>query len=189
MRNTSFSLELYTPITSATNQLITLVLLCISPQRNYCKLPSHLIIPYSYMPWKRCAICLPAVRFSLLCVLRNVFNVSRRSWGREGHAKLFWSSVKAIFFFFFISLVEKLWFSLGSLRGLSLFHFWECAQHIQMRPHYFSNWALQFTRAIFKGCVNAFHLNHIGNVVSKSTVLASRTLMTKIISTGKSLPD
>lgn len=75
--------------------------------------------------------------------------------------------------------MEKLWFSLRSLRGLSLLHFWEwCATHSNVTSHYFNNWALQFARAVFKSCVNALHLNHISHAVTQSTALASRTLIT-----------
>lgn len=41
----AFSLE---HLTSATNMLITLVLVCVSPQRDHCKLLCHLIILQSY---------------------------------------------------------------------------------------------------------------------------------------------
>lgn len=40
----AFSPELYTPLTSATNKVITVVLVCVSPLRDHCKLLCHLII-------------------------------------------------------------------------------------------------------------------------------------------------
>lgn len=40
----AFSQELYTPLTLATNKLITVVLVCVSPLRDHHKLLCHLII-------------------------------------------------------------------------------------------------------------------------------------------------
>lgn len=52
----TLSLELYTPLTSATSKLITVVLLCSSLQRDQCKLLCHLII-LPVIPKKKSTPC------------------------------------------------------------------------------------------------------------------------------------
>lgn len=69
----AFSQELYTPLTSATNKLITVVLVCVSPLRDHRKLLCHLIILSVIYPRKVYACVYPPL--ALHCLFVTSVNV------------------------------------------------------------------------------------------------------------------